>query len=362
MIYKQKTSKYYWFCFRIPGTKKYLRRSTRTSNKIKAQAIAQTFKLALHKESPAAPLHALIDSLLQDEIKEAQPFVGTALESLFTEYARVIQAVGRIITRKTLTGRERAIRKLIEWRDKTRPDIKTIEAMDAVAIRLYASDLARSGLSAKSRRNLLSDTITVLKALGHPVTIWQGIMPTDVDGERREAFSPAEERKVLDAAKIIGNDWYLLSLISRHTGLRLGDCLALTSSNFDCERMAIKIKPNKTKKHGIFVTIPLPKKVWEEVAFQAKIGDKKPDERIFPEHDKYINQFADVLKLAKLDKRNFTFHSWRHTFRTRLSEAGISDDIAMRLGGWTQSSTAARYDHAERIEELRAAVEAATIK
>ena len=54
-----------------------------------------------------------------------------------------------------------------------------------------------------------------------------------------------------------------------------------------------------------------------------------------------------------------TFHSWRHTFRTRLSEAGVSDEIAMRLGGWTQRSTAARYDHAERLDDLRHAVESA---
>ena len=55
----------------------------------------------------------------------------------------------------------------------------------------------------------------------------------------------------------------------------------------------------------------------------------------------------------------YTLHSRRHTFRTRLSEAGVSDDLAKWLGGWTEDTTAARYDHAERIAELRAAVERA---
>lgn len=357
MIYKQKNSKFYWCAFRIPGTKKLLRRSTRTDNKIKAEAIAQTIKLALHRESPAAPLHALIDTLLADEVKEAQPVQGTALEALSSEYEHVIASIGRVVSPKTITGRHRAINKLIEWRNEVRPDIKTIESMDAFAIRLFAADLARKRISTKTRRNIISDIITVLKSLGFPVTAWQGIMPTDTDSKVRDAFSAADEKKVLDAAKIVGNDWYPLSLISRYTGLRLGDCLSLTCSNLDQECMAIRIKPNKTKKHGIYVTIPLPKKIWEEIALQTKIGDRKTDERLFPDHDKYMNQFADVLKLAGI-KGNFTFHSWRHTFRTRLSEAGISDDIAMRLGGWTQTSTASRYDHAERIEELRAAVEA----
>ena len=69
--------------------------------------------------------------------------------------------------------------------------------------------------------------------------------------------------------------------------------------------------------------------------------------------------FAGILKAATIEDEGYTFHSWRHTFRTRLSEAGVSDDLAKRLGGWTENSTAARYDHAERVEELRAAVEKA---
>ena len=68
-------------------------------------------------------------------------------------------------------------------------------------------------------------------------------------------------------------------------------------------------------------------------------------------------RFSHILKQAKVDTEAPTFHSWRHTFRTRLSEAGVSDDLAKRLGGWTEDTTAARYDHAERVEELRAAVE-----
>ena len=56
----------------------------------------------------------------------------------------------------------------------------------------------------------------------------------------------------------------------------------------------------------------------------------------------------------------FTFHSWRHTFRTRLAEAGVSDEIAKRLGGWTVDKTAARYDHDGRLKELRHAINLAS--
>ena len=67
--------------------------------------------------------------------------------------------------------------------------------------------------------------------------------------------------------------------------------------------------------------------------------------------------FSEILKAAGVDDPTITFHSWRHTFRTRLAEAGVSDDLAKRLGGWTQDATVKRYDHADKTEEIRRALE-----
>lgn len=359
MIYKKSSSKYYWCMFRVVGSKnKFIRRSTRTTDKNKAKIIEQTLKLAMHRAAPAESLHSVIDMLLGIEQQPQQH--GLPLEALQIEYERVSASVGRVVSHKTLTDRARAVRRLIEWRDSVRPDIKTIEEMNAISIRMFASDLARMNLSTKTRKNILSDLITVLKTLGYPINIWQGIMPTDTDSEIREAFTVEQEQRVLEAAKIVGNCWYEMSLLSRHTGLRKGDVIALTDENINKDTHSIVIVPNKTKKHKIKVVIPLPEKVWNELEqILTRSGQIFCDHNPLP-HDKSI-QFAKVLEVAGVEG-NYTFHSWRHTFRTRLSEAGISDDIAMRLGGWTQSSTAARYDHAERIEELRAAVEAATNK
>ena len=358
MIYLKKNSQFYWCCFRVAGTKnKFIRRSTRTTDKNKARIIEQTLKLAMHRAAPADALHSMIDMLLGVEQKQHQP--GLALEALQVEYERVSVSVGRIVSRKTLTDRARAIRRLIEWRDKVRPDIKTIEQMNAISIRMFASDLARMNLSTKTRKNVLSDLVTVLKTLGYPINIWQGIMPTDTDSEIREAFSQEQEKRVLDAARIVGNRWYEMSLLSRHTGLRKGDIIALTDANVNKETRSIVLTPNKTKRHKIKVNIPLPDVVWNELeSILTRSGQLFSDHNPLP-HDKSI-QFARVLELAGV-QGNYTFHSWRHTFRTRLSEVGVSDEIAMRLGGWRELNTAQRYDHAERIDELREAVSKAAL-
>ncbi len=68
--------------------------------------------------------------------------------------------------------------------------------------------------------------------------------------------------------------------------------------------------------------------------------------------------FRDVLATAGIGA-GYTFHSWRHTFRTRLAEAGVDAETSKLLGGWTQDRTAERYDHADHSAALREAVERA---
>ena len=67
--------------------------------------------------------------------------------------------------------------------------------------------------------------------------------------------------------------------------------------------------------------------------------------------------FADVLERAKID-RTRRFHDWRHTFASRLADAGVSTEIIKKMGGWTQDGTALRYQHSDRIAELRGAIDA----
>ena len=169
--------------------------------------------------------------------------------------------------------------------------------------------------------------------------------------------------------------------IARATGLRYSSVARLTWKEIDFETGIIRHTPPKTARHNIEVLLPLTQHLREALEKanaerQAPVlpGKKRTKSRtqnpdnVLPLHAAYYprpgysggpGDFAEVLKEAKLDGKGYTFHSWRHTFRTRLSEAGVSDDLAKRLGGWTENATAARYDHAERVEELRAAVEKA---
>ena len=84
---------------------------------------------------------------------------------------------------------------------------------------------------------------------------------------------------------------------------------------------------------------------------------------LFPAHafKNYRNRpqktaFALILQNAKIKPNGakLSFHCLRHTFRTELAKAGVSEEVAMRLGGWTEEKTAAIYNH--DLEQLKKAI------
>ena len=359
-VYKQSGSRYWWTCVYVPGSAKggrsrrYIRQSTGTEEKAKAEAIEQTIKLAMRRTAPAEHLHALIDALSGTDRPEKIPLGG-----MWAEFSRLWAVGGRRIAERTMTTRQRIVERLCTWIELAQPNARNVEDVDRRTATAFAAALAKSGAKGKTRRNIIAELSAVWSVLGavHGIANpWQGITLETADSEVGKAFSRAQEAALIAAADAAGHDWGVMCRVARFSGLRYGDVARLTDANVDAENMALRIQPSKTARHGIAVVLPLPAEV-----FALLRRDPGP---LFPEafgclpRQMWRHPFARVLDAAGLAGKGFTFHSWRHTFRTRLSEAGVGDDIAKRLGGWTQDKTAMRYDHAERIAEMRAAVEA----
>ena len=356
-IYKQKNSRYWWTAIYVPGSgSRYIRTSTNTEDKIKAAAIEQSIKLALHRAAPAEQLHALIDALLGSQRK-----AGIPIGAVWDAYSRIWDIGGKEVEEKTLRGRQRIIERLESWIKENRPAVVSAGDVDRGTASDYAEALKRSGAKSKTRKNVITEISVVWRELAdaHGITNpWPGVVPEVTDSKRGIAFTRDEEAAVIKAADLAGYDWGVICRIARHTGLRYGDVASLTGADVDRDNLAIRLRPSKTSRHGIAVILPVP----------ADVASMLPmiDGPLFVEASNSLPgqlwrcPFSRVLEAAGLADGGFTFHSWRHTFRTRLSEAGVSDDMAKRLGGWKIDKTANIYDHAERIGELRAAVESAS--
>ena len=295
---------------------------------------------------------------------------ATSIDEVWPLYADWLKTSGRELTKQSLANRAVNVRRFAKWTRENYPAAVTLEAVDRAAATAFATYLASTGAKGKTRQNVIGDLTVVWGALkrtreglNNP---WPMVRPEANDSERGKPFTREQEAELLKAAKAAGKGWYLACQIARYTGLRYSSVARLKWEDVDLPTGVIRHTPPKTKRHNITVVIPLAKILLDELK-AARAEDPKAT-HVLPLHEKAYQYrklksgpgaFVEVLKAAKVDDNQYTFHSWRHTFRTRLSEAGVSDDLAKRLGGWTEDATAARYDHAERVEELRAAVEKA---
>ena len=358
-IQRRKGCKFFYYAVYVgktDGKDVYLRGSTGATDEATAKAVEQTIKMSIRKQATPEKLHALIDVLSGVQAKDALP-----IEAIYLEYERFLTATKKNLAPKTNRSRKRLCEKLAKWCAGRM--IVNIDQIGKQTALQFAEHLAKQGVKGKTRANAIGDLSAVWGALmrtrDNLANPWQHISPSQDDSERGKAFERDEEIKLMQTAKEIGNGWHLACMIARHSGLRYGDVAALTWDNIDFDKLAIRITPKKTARHKISVTIPLAPEVANLLEDELT---RKTSTFILPRFAEagqcgFQNpRFAKVLKSAGLEGKGYTFHSWRHTFRTRLSEAGVSDDIAKRLGGWTDDKTVQRYDHAERLDELRAAI------
>lgn len=362
-LYQQAKGGVWYYSVYIPGREKRLRGSCATTNRAEAQIIEQTLKLAASRGSPKSKIIALIDTLYEDAP------IKIPLQSIPGEIERLERLAGRELSLSYQRRRRQGINRLATWLQDNWPAIDDARSIDRACAQRYAEYLDKIGLSCKSRANLIGELSSIWSILqrGHDNldNPWPLAAPKGADrhGNRGNCYTEAQAQAIFAAADAAGHGWGAIVRVAAATGLRYGDIATMDASELCYETHSIRLLPNKTKRHGIAVALPLPDDVWDMLP--------KPETGpLWPRHDRLYRSegqykpylYSQILCDAGISDKSLTIHSWRHYFRTRLSEAGVADDTAMRLGGWTVRNTAARYDHAERLDEMRDAINLAWTK
>lgn len=360
-IYRKKGNAVWYASIYIRETGRTLNVSTRTRVESEARAVERALKAAHNRAIRPDKLHAIIDALCGAKPQEPQ---GIPLAGAYDAYARRVEALGNAPSHHTLVARRNSLARLVRWRDANSPAcVYAGELTRSVAGRFAEALDADDTLSDKTKHDALADLGTVWAVLmsvdeGIRENPWRYFRKAVVKQRRGRAFTPDEERRILAAAG--GTEWRTASLISRWTGLRFGDVCALTWAEVDWTDGAIRLDPSKTKRFKITVVIPLAPALRDEL--ERVRGAEGPILPVLKSHYPHpqrapFGSFADVLERAKID-RTRRFHDWRHTFASRLADAGVSTEIIKKMGGWTQDGTALRYQHSDRIAELRGAIDA----
>jgi len=178
------------------------------------------------------------------------------------------------------------------------------------------------------------------------------------------AFTQDEINRLMIAAGRVGHDWQTSMMIGLYTGLRFGDATSLKWTDIDFDGGMIRFTPSKTRKHSIMVRIPLHR------TLAAWLSEhRNGSEWITPERRERGGKarrrdgdmtFGQLLEEAGVTKggtrEKLSFHCFRHTFVSRLAEAGVAQDVRMRLAGHTSAENHAIYTHDDT--SARAAIDA----
>ncbi len=355
----RKLTKNWWIDFHKDG-KRY-RQNTHTSDRKEALAFMRSIDTA--RRAPTFEQAVEILKMLY-----GKPIEGlTPLDSLWPTYERLARSVGKAsIARRSWERRRQVVEKFLKWLTADRPTIATVEHITGPIAAGYAAHLADTGLKTKTRKNILGDLGTVWKLMEKASpgirNPWANLAPKVTDMERGKAFTPDQERAVLEAAKRIGKDWYPVCVVMRHTGLRYSDVSRLKWANV--RDGVIYTIPHKTARHGIEVAIPLTAAARAAVDGLVHLGDYlfPLHAELYDDHSKKaqaVLNFREVLDAAGVKGSGYTIHSWRHTAATRLAEAGVGAETRKRILGHTTDAMAEHYDHAAHLAETRAALDAA---
>jgi len=165
-----------------------------------------------------------------------------------------------------------------------------------------------------------------------------------------------EEPKLL--AELKDAQAYLRPLVitALGTGMRRGDLLNLRKEAVDFQRDVVWVPNSKT---GKFYPVPMTPEVREVMRVQVKANPAS--DYVFV-NLKTGKPYAEIKKgfaeaCARAGITNLRWHDLRHTFGTRLAEAGWGEATIADLMGHTDAATTRRYTHGTE-QAKRAAVEA----
>jgi integrase len=193
----------------------------------------------------------------------------------------------------------------------------------------------------------------------------KNVLPYKEQQKEKGMLTAEESRKLFDQNnldKVWGGDLihFYLNYVSYITGMRQGECLALTAS--DIEGGFIHIKHSWDRKHGLKGTksgkeryAPIPSDLAEGLKELSEQGSGRflfrGQSAFKPVNYKTVQKnYVKALKAIGItDKerkaRRISFHSYRHAANTRMKESGMPEAVVRSIIGHSSSQISDHYTH-----------------
>lgn len=246
-----------------------------------------------------------------------------------------------------------------DWLDKPAAEISRGDGREVLD-----SVLALGRTKAFQKR--LKNTINMIFNWGIESKIIRGVTHSPVFGlkivlkedKKPEILKLEEIRQLLREARDRNHPWYPIWAVALLTGMRNGELFALKWSDVDLEKGLITVqrsynkrtKEFKSTKAGHWRTVPVSKEL-SELLRNLKLSQ----EFVLPKFQEWNQgQQAKTLKMFCRDIciPEIKFHTLRACFATQLISGGVEPIKVMKICGWMDLKTMARYIRLAGIEEL----------
>lgn len=367
-VFKRGDSKFYVACF-VDRNGRQMKRSTKSDDRNQAMRIAQEIEDVERKAKAGALTTAQLHKVLNDvsEKVNGDTLSVPSVKDYLNDWLNGIRAKR---TSSTLNRYSNTVRLFVAQMGPRAE--RPVTAVTPADIDAFLNARLNSGVAPKTaivdvkslksafRRAELFGILT-----RNPVGAVQ--LPRDESTER-DIFTQDEVQQLIGAAPTV--EWQTLIILGYFLGARLGDCVRMSWENVHAEDGVILYQQQKTRKR---VIIPMHFHVIEHLNYLRSFGTTG---YLCPELAKrspggkhgLSEGFKRIVRNAGLDLgtvqgkgvRKFsrrTFHSLRHSFNSILANAGVSQELRMKLTGHTSEVMNHRYTHLE-VATLRTAVTA----
>ena len=187
------------------------------------------------------------------------------------------------------------------------------------------------------------------------------IKRTKLNNERKRWLKSDEEKRLKPVCLSLGYDWLKdIVVFDINTGLRMGELISLEWPEVNLFSKTIFVKETKNKESR---TVPLNHEAVEILIRKSRVRSIKT-KLVFPnpalsKWDK--SNLGKRLRriLLKAGIEDFRFHDLRHTFGSRLAQAGVDINTIARLMGHKDLKMTQRYIH-HTVDSLRVGVDKLT--
>lgn len=269
----------------------------------------------------------------------------------------------------------------LAWMEKNRPAVRGLADVDADTAAAFMRDI-RAKSSPKTYNDYRALLSQVWRILDTPAGL-DGFNPwretKKLDGEDFEEHERRELTvdELVRLTQLLEGEWRVLFALGIYTGLRMGDCLALTweKVNLDrpipCGKMTlrgfIQCVPRKTRKHKTVVRIPLfpsLREILAETPRSRRHGKILPGlaedyARCTPPFCRRVKRLFEAAGIetqgetGRINPKTGTarkavkvgFHSLRHTFISLCENAGVPQSTVQAIVGHTNAAMTEHYFH-----------------